>query len=374
MDALSRYPGGYVYLIKVREFIRTDDPILKVGRSRNIMERLRSYSVGCVLLGCWFVHDDAAAERALVNSLCASPDMCKRLANIGNEWFLAHSSECERNMVLLCHRVVHDVISSQPLPLIDLRKVYGGTAPQRADDANTDAAGMDASEPDEEGGVCSSSMRRVPLDGHPQELQSTELRGLRDPYSVLYKFCRHIQLHAPGQVFSADRLTDQAKDWARRHGYDGPALMLSSASRVFSECGARRVQVVEDGALMVGFSIPGRREDGGGTAARSSNKLQRFLDMEDDERGFIIAYRPAAVTWVPDFKQAYQAVMRDSLGVIDENVLRRRGFSLSDGFEHVCLSCKGLARGAASGKCCPDYSNLRRTRKRVVFNMVIPRY
>lgn len=181
-------------------------------------------------------------------------------------------------------------------------------------------------------------------------------------------------------MVSADRLTAQANDWARHRGYDGPPLTLNSASRAFSQCGARRVQVVEDGDLLGGFVVPdvtgraSRASAGSNGGSLGSTKLQRFLDMDDEERGFIIAHRPGAVAWVPEFKQAYQNVMRESLGFIDEGVLQQqRGFSLSNRFEYVCLSCKGLARGGwgATDRCCPDYSNYRRTKKKVIFDMIM---
>ena len=51
MGSLCYFPGNYVYLIKQREFVRTNEPVVKVGRSRNIMGRLRSYDIGSVILG-----------------------------------------------------------------------------------------------------------------------------------------------------------------------------------------------------------------------------------------------------------------------------------------------------------------------------------
>lgn len=113
---MSYCPGSYVYLIKEREFVRTNDPVLKVGRSRNIMDRLRAYPIGSVLLSCWFVHDDAAAERAVLKAFLASPDKCTRRTDLGKEWFMARSPECEKDLVDLYGHVVLDVIRKQGPP------------------------------------------------------------------------------------------------------------------------------------------------------------------------------------------------------------------------------------------------------------------
>jgi len=103
---------------------------------------------------------------------------------------------------------------------------------------------------------------------------------------------------------------------------------------------------------------------------QARSRLRAFLTMDTEDRGYDIAYRVGHVTWFPDFKTTYEKVIADKLTTLDPAVMQQLGFKVSEKHQQVCLACKQIARGGAD-RCCAAYSNDKRTRKRVVWNMVM---
>lgn len=105
----------------------------------------------------------------------------------------------------------------------------------------------------------------------------------------------------------------------------------------------------------------------------ATNTLHAFLTKEDDARGCKIECVEGHITWVTDFKKAFQAAMQctapDSLDIA---VLRKFGFTLSPSTINCCNHCKQFARGGKD-KCCPAYNNNQRSRKAVIYNMRLQR-
>ncbi len=120
-------------------------------------------------------------------------------------------------------------------------------------------------------------------------------------------------------------------------------------------------------------SVPAKVLEWRGGLAAATNKLHEFLAMDDDERGFTIRRVEGRVTWALDLEAAFFKCERftDYSFMFDVAVLAAFGFTTSgDKYEYVCKSCKQLAK-SRGGKCCADYNNSSRAKKRVVFDMVI---
>lgn len=103
----------------------------------------------------------------------------------------------------------------------------------------------------------------------------------------------------------------------------------------------------------------------------TSNKLEEFLSMNDEQRGCCILRVEGKITWMSDFKHAFNTIVTSDL-VIDNTVFASRGFRVSAKPQNVCLKCMGLSKGG-DNKCCPLYSRTKgfRSARSVIFDMVL---
>ena len=103
--------------------------------------------------------------------------------------------------------------------------------------------------------------------------------------------------------------------------------------------------------------------------AAATSKLHRFLSMDDDERDCRIVAEPSCVTWLCDFRAAYERAMDERLPAeLDATTLAHFGFAVADQRENVCKACKQIAKGGRH-PCCRDYALSNRTKKRVIHGM-----
>ena len=75
--------AGYLYIIHVREFIRSREPIFKVGRTDNISRRLSQYPKGSKLIATVAVDDMVRCETRLLSRLCST---CMIRVDLGREY------------------------------------------------------------------------------------------------------------------------------------------------------------------------------------------------------------------------------------------------------------------------------------------------
>ena len=131
-------------------------------------------------------------------------------------------------------------------------------------------------------------------------------------------------------------------------------------------------EVVERARVAGGFwkAVPPKILEWRGVLAAATSKLHEFLSMDEDERGFAIQRVEGHVTWVHDFKDAYQLTMGEKLDAVDGAVMSEFGFTVSDKIEHVCKACKQIARGGRN-RCCMEYDTTYRTKKFVIYNLHI---
>ena len=100
--------------------------------------------------------------------------------------------------------------------------------------------------------------------------------------------------------------------------------------------------------------------------AVNMSKLCEFLQMVDDERGCRISRVNGSITWVDDFKAAFNSKMACRFEP-DPATFHQFGYRLSAKEEHVCKACKKLAKSG----CCTMYKNSDRGKKKVIYDMVM---
>jgi hypothetical protein len=74
----------YLYVIVLREFVRSGEQVFKAGRSYDPAKRLKQYAKGSVLLATVQVKDDVLAERHLLKVMDAAHERCP---DIGREYY-----------------------------------------------------------------------------------------------------------------------------------------------------------------------------------------------------------------------------------------------------------------------------------------------
>jgi hypothetical protein len=77
-----------------------------------------------------------------------------------------------------------------------------------------------------------------------------------------------------------------------------------------------------------------------------------------------------AVTWVSDFKQAFESKHGVGSFVMDVAAFMAFGFTVSERTVNMCLSCKHFAR-ARPTRCCANYSAGNRSMQAIIRGMRI---
>jgi hypothetical protein len=77
-------PNGYLYIIKIREFVKSGEDVYKVGRTFDIFQRFNAYPKGSKLLCILPSNDVIRHERILLHRLC---NKFKNRRDIGAEYF-----------------------------------------------------------------------------------------------------------------------------------------------------------------------------------------------------------------------------------------------------------------------------------------------
>lgn len=101
----------------------------------------------------------------------------------------------------------------------------------------------------------------------------------------------------------------------------------------------------------------------------STNKLDEFLQMHDDERGCSgsITVVPGCFTRMDDFKSVFEERMKLTTFVSDAAVFATKGFRdrVHSTKEEICKSCGKLALAG----CCLQYSKAKRIIKFLIHDM-----
>ena len=90
--------NGYIYVVQIREFVKSDEDVYKVGRTVDIMRRFKQYPKNSKLIAVFPTKDPVLHERLLLNGIAIR---FQRRTDIGSEYFqcnmhvlIAHISKC----------------------------------------------------------------------------------------------------------------------------------------------------------------------------------------------------------------------------------------------------------------------------------------
>tara|TARA_B100000497_G_scaffold125791_1_gene163042 strand:- start:572 stop:1048 length:477 start_codon:yes stop_codon:yes gene_type:complete len=105
---------GYIYLLREREFLKTNEEIYKIGKTINIKNRMPSYPKDSRLYLCFYCPSDIdAVEKHLISVL---ERIClRKRTDIGSEYFEGDVRELMANLLDYAHTQHYSSLSSTVL-------------------------------------------------------------------------------------------------------------------------------------------------------------------------------------------------------------------------------------------------------------------
>jgi hypothetical protein len=102
--------SGYIYIVKLREHVKTGEKIYKIGRTKDINRRFPQYPKGSHLIYCIYTEDVICKESEILQNL--NEFICKEY---GNEYFscnLTYIKNIIDNSIILTDIIVKDTIEN----------------------------------------------------------------------------------------------------------------------------------------------------------------------------------------------------------------------------------------------------------------------
>lgn len=391
MSAPSSSPKpepGWIYLAYTKELQRTAENIYKIGRTSNPNKR---YASATLLLSVFPVSDQVKAE----NDLLALFRGCSSFVNrkdVGREYFQGDFVDMHALFSTFCQTTVVD----RKLRPDEIACPMASVLPDSVD--NT------ASLTPEPPTTAEPVMQASPSG--PKKYKATvkvDHSYIIHPFMEKYlgnltDLSVNVDTREAFDAYNSWMLTTTKQKWIAENVPDSsdldialtikPHLTLAAFTRLvcrtFPLFKLGTVVPPGKGPLLQCQALKLADKDRGLNTSKAqseqsepTNKLLNFLKMGPKERGWAIKHYPGKITWVADFKQAF----KDFTGGEDVDVYQQRrifhqlGFKIPAGpkdREHVCLSCKQLARGRGK-KCCSEYNAAHRTKKTVIVHMAMTR-
>lgn len=91
---------GHIYVVKEREFIKTKENIYKIGRSKNIVNRMPSYPKSSKIFTIMYVKNVKEVEKFMIDRFDGL--FIKRI-DIGNEYYECDEDELMRECSMIVH-------------------------------------------------------------------------------------------------------------------------------------------------------------------------------------------------------------------------------------------------------------------------------
>lgn len=370
---------GFIYVLIEREFVRSGENVVKVGRTRNMMKRLNQYPKGSKLLFCMYCDTLVSTETELLRLLDTA---FVRRSDMGRERFQGD-----------INAIVSFVNSFVNLKLLTGRPVCPAALDGPSSCNNGDVEEKDNDETGDVGATDASSGNEIP-DGTvvieegtvvipeepvviPKEAVALIPKEMVVPDVAVVRFVEEHKIDLDGAKELSARLYDRFASFCDSTKWKVPVNHVKF-SKLLCEIYKAQSVVVRDGLNVERYiQMPRftRDEDASDNNAVDgvgqqtfTNKLHEFLAMDDDERGYRITRVEGHVTWELDFQSAFQTVLSGTKYVADATVFGQFGFTKGAKAEYACLGCKQLAK-ARGGKCCEVYSHSNRRQKVMIYNM-----
>lgn len=109
----------YIYMVKPREFIRTNENIFKIGKTEQPnFERFKAYPKGSILLFQSICNDCHECEKIIIKKF--KKNFIQR-TDFGNEYF---EGDCNKMMSILCNVILCENMDTLEKLLLNFRELY----------------------------------------------------------------------------------------------------------------------------------------------------------------------------------------------------------------------------------------------------------
>jgi hypothetical protein len=161
---------GHIYIIREREFIRLNEDIYKVGRTKNLKQRFRDYPKGSEVIFCYQVDDTIEIEKIVLSEL---RNCFKNRRDIGSEYF-------EGNKIKISELILKTI--SENTPIVDKVNCYICEQCGYSTDHKNDMKNEHATCPISDGS-CSDIDRELGPEKYGQKLKDNNIK-------IIY-VCKH---------------------------------------------------------------------------------------------------------------------------------------------------------------------------------------
>lgn len=359
---------GYIYVLMEREFVRSGENVVKVGRARNMMKRLNQYPKGSKLLFCMYCDTLVATETELLRLLDTA---FVRRSDLGRERFegdinaLVSFVNSFVNLKLMTGRPVCAAALDGPSRGLENDEVVdgaevssAGAMPEEVVVEPTEAVEVPTETVD-----VSTEVVEVPTEAVVVPKETVV------PDVAVVRFVEEHKTDLDNARELSTGLYDRFATFCDSTNWKVP-VNHGRFSKLLCEIYKAQSVVVRNGMDVERYiQMPRFTEiNNGGGQQSATNKLHEFLAMNDDARGYRITRVEGQVTWELDFQAAFQAVMIGSKYVADAAVFEQFGFTRGTKAEYACLGCKQIAK-ARGGRCCDAYFHSNRRQKVLIYNM-----
>ena len=377
---------GYIYVLVEREFVRSGEPIVKVGRTRDVVRRLAQYPKGSKLLFSMYCDSLVATETEVLLLLDKA---FNRRADIGRESF---EGDIKSIISLVSSYATAKLLGGRPACPAALvgrdGDAGGGTqeAPSAIGDVDVEGGALATSEPTADleameggGGVNEEMPGAETSEADPVVVQAPSL-PVKEAVVADVAVVRFVEEHKESldnaREVSAS-LYDRFSSFCDASNWKVPVKHEKFSKLLVQIYGAHSV-VVRDGLVVNRYVQMPRLvpvPDEADAVAENheiladTNKLHDFLAMDEVARGCRITRVEGHVTWELDFQKLFEGAMGIEYAA-DTAVFTQFGFTRGSKTEFACLGCKQVAK-ARGGKCCDAYVRESRRLKIMIHNMCI---
>lgn len=358
-----------------KDHIRTNEPIYKIGRTGNIHERMSGYGGSAAHRMLTIAVDDVErAEDTIKQALRNNSPAIRPRKDVGSEYFSG-------NYLIILALVVNTALLHHFID-IRLEKTPNDVHPPEA--AKTPAKPAKKDDKDDK------DTAPAPAPAQPRQPPA------RTDHSLLVRSFIKAKYAALGhcRTVMVERLFAEYQEWVSGcQPADSPGAKaaiqmrtwISLVKSAFRCIKLREFPSADNGGLpQQAFVFPPDQASADGPQQQpeqpavgavdnEGTQLATFLSMKDNERGWKIEHAPGKVTWVSEFKAAFDACM----GIVSRDLYQQShvfhafDFQISAGPQDrssICMACKQLS-STRYRKCCENYNRSNRAVKTVLFNM-----
>ena len=102
---LKQPNDGHIYIVKEREFIKTNENVFKIGRSKNVVHRMPGYPKNSRIYSIVYAPNVNEVEKQLIDHF---DQIFIKRTDIGNEYYECSENDIMKQCSILIHNLYHD--------------------------------------------------------------------------------------------------------------------------------------------------------------------------------------------------------------------------------------------------------------------------